>query len=464
MRATVSLRLTLWFVSIFLCGWLLFGAAMWINLYQTLTNERHTTLEHRTDRLQTVLKKTESANSDQQYDVFKEFAHATGNGLAEVFNQDGSRALPSPSASAHAFPWPAPASNCNEKFVEVQTSEQPYWVLLRCFTWHDKNVFVAVAAPATGNNLVLNRFWIGLLASAPVLLCISAGGGYWLSRRALRPVDRITATARLISIRNLSERLSVPNSSDELERLTTTFNAMLERIDSSVSQIKQFTGDASHELRGPLSFVRTVAEVALRNQGTDPESRHAFQEIVDEAAKAAVLLEDMLTLARGDASREGFLLVLFDLRSALTSAYEMATPIAAERSLMLSMNLPTSEVLEVMGDALALRRFFWILLDNALKYTEPSGSIRIQVKRERDTAVVEVTDNGVGISTSDLPHVFDRFFRADPSRGQTEGSGLGLAIAKWIAEMHGATLTISSTLHVGTIVRAVLPLAQSAFH
>lgn len=206
---------------------------------------------------------------------------------------------------AQSFPWPALNADCKERFVQVQSPDQPYWVLVRCFYWKQRTVFITAAAPAAGNNLVLNRFWMGLLASAPVLLFISAAGGYWMSRRALRPVDCITATARQISIRNLSERLAVPDTGDELERLAATFNAMLARIESSVNQIKQFTGDASHELRGPLSFVRTVAEIALRNPQIDADSRQSFQEIVEETAKAAILLEDMLTLARGDANRDG---------------------------------------------------------------------------------------------------------------------------------------------------------------
>jgi heavy metal sensor kinase len=457
MRATVSLRLTLWFVSIFLGGWMLFGAAMWINLYQTLTSERHTTLERRIDRLQAVLQKTSQEDADQQYDDFKDFAHATGNGLAEIFNADGSRVLPSPSALARTFPWPVPQHNGEEQFVQVQTVEQPYWVLVRCFNWREKTVFITVAAPATGNNLVLNRFWIGLLASAPVLLFISAAGGYWLSCRALRPVDRITATARMTSIRNLSERLAVPDTGDELERLASTFNAMLVRIEAAVNQIKQFTGDASHELRGPLSFVRTVAEVALSNPQVDTESRQAFQEIVEETAKAAALLEDMLTLARGDASRDGLPLIRLDLRTVLAAAHELATTVAAERKLILRMTVPKSEALVVMGDASSLRRLFWILLDNALKFTEPSGTIVLDARLEAGSVVVEVRDDGVGIAASDLPHIFDRFFRADPSRGQTEGSGLGLAIAKWIAEMHGATITVASTLQQGTTVRVAFP-------
>jgi heavy metal sensor kinase len=457
-RITISLRLTLWFGSIFLAGWVLFGAAMWFNLKQTLTEERHTTLSRRMDRLEGLLQNTQDENSSDRFQDFKDFAHATGNGLAEIFRADGSRAFPSPSSAAKNFPWPAIRGNRKEQFIEVQTAEQPYWVLVRPYALGSETLYLAGAAPAAGNLLVLDRFWTGLLACAPLLLFISSAGGYWLSHRALRPVDRITATARSISIRNLSERLPSSGSADELARLTETFNAMLTRLEAAVNRIKQFTGDASHELRGPMSFVRTVAEVALRNPNTDAESRQAFHDIVEEASKAAILLEDMLTLARADAERDSAALGPVNISTVIDGACELAAPIAAERGLTLSVSPPPAQPVEVLGDFTGLRRLLWILLDNALKYTEPHGSIQVDLETSATQATVRVRDNGIGISEADLPHIFDRFYRADPSRSQTEGSGLGLAIAKWIADLHHADLSVTSEVSKGTVAQLVFPI------
>src|SRR5580704_3488691 len=280
-RTSISLRLTVWFASIFLLGSLSFGATMWLNLKRTLTEERYSTLARRLERLQDLLNQTRGQDPADRDQEFKDFAHATGNGLSEIFRPDGSRAVPSPSAAAKVFRWPVLPAGSPELFRQIDSGGQPYWVLEQGFTLgHDKLV-LASAAPASGNLLVLNRFWKGLIASVPVLLLISSAGGYWLSRRALRPVDRITETARSISIRNLAERLPATHNGDELDRLADTFNAMLARLDSAFNQIKQFTGDASHELRGPLSFVRTVAEVALRNPKVDESSRKAFEDIVE---------------------------------------------------------------------------------------------------------------------------------------------------------------------------------------
>lgn len=458
-RASISLRLTLWFACFFLLGWVLFGAAMWLNLKHTLTDERHHTLSHRIDRLQDLLYKTQQEPLSDRAQDFNDFAHATGNGLSEIFHADGSHAFPSPSDSARGFPWPAIQQNSGERFVHVSWSDQPYWVVVRSFSLAGETLYLTAAAPEAGNLLVLDRFLSWLLASAPILVLLSSAAGYWLSRRALRPVDRITATAHSISVRNLSERLPAISTGDELERLTETCNAMLARLEAAFNQIKQFTADASHELRGPLSFIRTVAEVALRNQRADSESCAALQEIVDETAKAAALLEDMLTLARADASGADTVLEPQDLAAVLRSACEIARPIAAERSLSFSISFRHTQPLFVLGEFSALRRLLWILLDNALKFTHAPGKIEVALEAAEGQAIIMVRDSGVGIPAEALPHIFDRFYRADPSRSQVEGSGLGLAIAKWIADIHHAHLSVASQLDQGTAVRLVMSLS-----
>jgi len=453
-RSSISRRLTVWFAAIFLAGWVLFGAAMWINLKRTLVNERYLTLSHRIDRLQTLLDGIHGENAGQRLADYQEFARATGGGLAGVFRADGSRALPSPTPAAQQFPWPRIRATRAEQFSFIPS--RSFWVLVRRSSLNGETVYLAAASPQAANQLVLNRFLEGLIASAPILLLISSACGYWLSRRALRPVDRITAAARSISIRNLSGRLPVVRTGDEIERLAETCNEMLARLEAAVNQIKQFTTDASHELRGPLSFVRTVAEVALRNRQADGESRQAFSDIVEETAKATALLEDMLTLARADAGQGSRVLEPLDLADVVEQACEMARPIAEQRQLALSISHPAQKV-SVLGDFTALRRLLWILLDNALKYTLLPGRIDVALSASSGRVTVTVRDSGMGIAPSDLPHIFDRFYRADPSRSQIEGAGLGLSIAKWIADLHRADLTVTSQVSKGSIFRLELP-------
>jgi heavy metal sensor kinase len=456
-RVSISLRLTLWFGSIFFLGWVLFGAAMWLNLKITLTGERYQTLARRMDRLQELLRKSESESLADRSQDFNDFARATGNGLAEVVRADGSKAFPAPTQAAGSFPWPAVRSADAEQFVHIKAADESYWVLIRKASLDGQPVYLLAAAPESGNLLVLNRFWEGLLASAPVLLLISSAGGYWLSRKALKPVDKIAAAARSISIRNLSERLPVANTGDELQRLAETCNAMLSRLESAVKRIEQFTADASHELRGPLSFTRTVAEVGQRNPHADADSRLAFADIVSESVKASALLEDMLTLARADADTCHTALEPVNLAAVVEEACELAQPLARERCLDLSVSMGEDRRVRVLGDSPSLRRLLWILLDNALKYTDAPGRVDVTLSAVSGAATLHVRDSGMGISAADLPHIFERFYRADPSRSQVEGSGLGLAIAKWIAETHHADLSVASEEHQGTVFRIVFP-------
>lgn len=456
-HVSISLRLTMWFGVMFFLGWVLFGTAMWLNLSRTLRGERHQTLARRVDRLQELLLKNESEDEKGRYQDFNDFAHATGNGLAEILRSDGTRAYPSPSVAAAAFPWPSVTEGGPEKFVHVQSAGQTYWALVRPFSINGKPLFLLVAAPESGNLLVLQSFWKGLLASVPIVLFISSAAGYWVSLRALAPVDKITATARSISIRNLSDRLPVTDTGDELQRLAETCNAMLERLESAVNQIKRFTADASHELRGPLSFARTVSEIALRNPEVDARSRKAFEDIVDEATKASVLLEEMLTLARADSATFSGVLGPVDLAGVVNEACESVRPLADARGLSLVVFCSLEEA-TVMGDSSSLRRMIWVLLDNALKYTDSPGRIEVSLDESVSRAILTIRDTGIGIAPKDMPHIFDRFYRADPSRSQVDGTGLGLAIAKWIAEIHHADLSVTSEECYGSAFTVSFPL------
>jgi heavy metal sensor kinase len=449
----------MWFGGVFLAGWVLFGVSMWVNLRQTLTNERHQTLARRLDRLQELLVKDQTATDADRAEDLKDFAHATGNGLAEVYRADGGLAYPAPSAAAKGFPWPGFAEDANV-FQRVQSAGQSYWVMGRSFTSGGSALELMAAAPEAGNLLVMQSFLNGMLGWVPAVLVISCAAGYWVSRRALRPVDRIAATARSISIRNISERVPVSATGDELQRLAETCNAMLERLESSVNQMKRFTADASHELRGPLSFARTVAEVALRRREADGESRRAFVEIVDEMARAADLLDQMLTLARADSAPVSEARKPVALRELVDEVCGAAQSTAWERGLTLTW--PRLEgPATVLGEASALRRLVWILVDNAVKYSRADGRIDV-VLREADGEVrLEVRDDGIGIAAGDLPHVFERFYRADPSRGVVEGTGLGLAIAQWIAETHEAAISVTSEEGVGTCFAVVFAAAAS---
>ncbi len=436
---------------------MLFGAAMWLDLENTVTTGRSLTLEKRVDRLGELLHEIERDSPEDRPTRFREFANATGGGLMEVFRADGTRAFPSPSSAARAFPWPGVAALEGDRFSEVAFSGQRYRVLLRPFSLGSRSLVLCVAGTLEGNRVVLSTFSAGLLWTIPALLVLSALGGYILSRRALKPVDHITAATRLISVSNLSRRLPVPETRDELQRLSETCNEMLARLESAVNEITRFTADASHELRSPLAFMRTVAELALRNRRADATSRRAFEEIVEECGKASRLLEDMLTLARADAGNAHPAFEPVDLAEVVMAVCDKARLLPDAHRHTLTVSLNGSRHAPVWGDYSSLHRLLWILVENAAKYTPAPGSIHVNLAASGEKVAVTVEDNGMGIAATDLPHIFERFYRADPSRSQVEGSGLGLAIAKWIADVHHARLSVESSESRGSVFQLVFP-------
>jgi signal transduction histidine kinase len=233
---------------------------------------------------------------------------------------------------------------------------------------------------------------------------------------------------------------------------------MLARLESAVNEIKRFTGDASHELRNPVSFMRTTAELALRNRQIDAGSRQAFEEIVAECGKASRLLKDMLTLARADAGSARLSFEPVDLGEVVKAVCLKARSLADEHRQTLAVQLVEGRHTTVWGDYASLNRLVWILVDNASKYTAAGGKITVGMEPAGETVAVTVADNGMGVPAAHLPHIFERFYRADPSRSQVEGSGLGLSIALWIAKVHQATLSVDSKEGAGSVFRVLFPL------
>ena len=296
-----------------------------------------------------------------------------------------------------------------------------------------------------------------LLWSTPVVLVLAWLGGYWISRRALAPVDEITREARVIGIQNLSQRLAVPASGDEIQRLSETWNGMLARLEGAVKRLSQFTADASHELRTPIALIRTTAELTLRRERSPETYREALRQVVLESERTARLVEDLLLLARADAGLPSLPLERLELTPLVRDVCQQGQVLAEARQLDISTEIPDEPVYVDANDP-ALRRMLLLLLDNAVKYTPAGGRITLSVDHGPAGATVAVRDTGIGIPETALPHVFERFYRVDESRNRDAGgTGLGLSIAKWIAERHHASLEAESVLGQGSVFRIRFP-------
>jgi heavy metal sensor kinase len=305
----------------------------------------------------------------------------------------------------------------------------------------------------------LDRFRLLLVFAAPLLLMAASVGGYWLSTRALSPVDEISRAAQRISIENLSERLPVSRTGDQLQRLSETLNAMFSRLDGAVRRITQFTADASHELRAPVSLIRTTAEVAVQKRDrTAKEYFDALLEIVEEAERTSQVVDSLMLLARADSGTETLDRAAADACAIVREAAEQGEKLARNHDLGFTLSLPNTRV-PVEADSSALRRALLILIDNAVKYTPRGGLVTVELNTSTGFAIVSVSDTGIGIAREEVPHIFDRFWRADKTRSREEGgAGLGLSIAKWIVETHRGSIDVESEPGKGSTFRVRVPL------
>jgi heavy metal sensor kinase len=343
------------------------------------------------------------------------------------------------------------------------TTQQPNGVPLRVLALPvqagGETYLAQLAYPLDDFYEALDRFRRLLFLSSPLLLLLASAGGYWLSRRALTPVDQISREARSISAQNLSSRLVVPHTRDELQRLSETLNGMLERLEQAFRRITQFTADASHELRTPVALMRTRAELALRRPRSDEEYRETLQQILEDLQRTSFLIENLMLLARADSGAEALQRTRINMVESLDEACLEGRTLAETKQISFLAELPQSP-LWIEGESNSLRRLFLILLDNAVKFTPPQGRITVSLASSDGCAVAEVRDTGIGIAPDDLPHIFERFFRADRARSrETGGAGLGLSIGQWITQAHGGTISASSKPGEGSVFRVRIPLA-----
>ncbi len=268
--------------------------------------------------------------------------------------------------------------------------------------------------------------------------------GRWLAGRALAPLTRVADAAQAISITNLHDRLSVRGTGDELDQVVLAFNQALARVEQSVGEMRQFSAALAHELRTPLAILRGEAELALRPSSRPEDLRQVLAGQIDEFDRLSRLINQILTLARAEGGEIAIVGEPVDLGALASSVAEQIEPVAAARGITLTCD--AGDRIMVRGDAGWLERLLLILLDNAIKFTPAGGRISVTFSCAKGIAQVAVTDTGTGISPDARPHVFERFYRADPARSRQShgGAGLGLALAKWIAERHAATIDVSS--------------------
>src|SRR5579871_3760762 len=365
-RISIGLRLTLWYLVIFALAQALFGVGMWYILRQNLRDIADRTLENTTEDVRRFLEARPGGESlpELQKAVADEYGSETGGDYLQITDSDGNWVYRAPALAQQGVAAVAPALLEKRRGQDVRLGKEPFRLLAEKIDAGGRTYVVQVGTSMDEEAETLQQFRDYLLMFAPLLLLLAGMVGYGLSRRALAPVDALTRTARTITGGTLGHRLAPLHTGDELPRLSDTLNEMLARLEAAFGRVTQFTADASHELRTPVSLIRTEAELALRRSRGEAEYKESLQHILVEAERTTALIEQLLALARADSGRETLHLQQVDLRQTLSGVVDGWQRVAAIRDLKFAAQIADQSAL-VMGDETLLRRLVDILLDNA---------------------------------------------------------------------------------------------------
>jgi len=444
---SIRFRLTAWYGAILAITFAVFAAGLWLamrnSILETVDNDLHSRLSAVSGNL--ARQPDESGESGLAEELQEQAAAGAGGAALRVADANGRWIYSSP----ETLHWPAPARMGAQT---VASAGRRFRVLTERLPQGTAQIGITLGE----FDEALNAFTWSISLMLPLLLMAASLGGYWISGRALKPVDEIARTARRIGADNLSDRLLLLGSGDELDRLSATLNGMFARLETAFSRITQFTADASHELRTPLAIIQTTVEVTLARPRTPEEHERAWRQVLGQTERTSKLIGDLLLLARADAGHADLLFQPVDLAETLRGVCAEMQPLAEASGLQIRIAAPLS--CPANADAQAIQRLLMILLDNAVKYTPRGGKIDVSMRQAGLGAVIEVRDTGTGISREDLPRIFDRFYRTAQDRSRrTGGTGLGLSIAQSLAVRHGGEITVESAPGSGSLFRVTLP-------
>jgi len=453
----IRVRLTLWYFLILALGLLAFAFFTLAVLRHAVHRTVDRQLNEHMQAIQQILREDENRSlAALHHDLNEDVELAPDVTLLEIWAESGQIAYRSPAMNRMQIPG-----------IQSPSLDRPgtrtyrhhrLRVLVRKVPAQGVHYTVMVAIRTQDFAVAAHQVESALWIAIPLLLLLSIAGGYWIAGRAFSTIRSMIAAAEAIHPGDLSTRLEVPQAEDELQRLALTLNRMLARLQSGFERINRFTADASHELRTPIALLRTRTEILLRRPRSMEEYRSAHESNLDELEKTSGLLEKLLLLARADAGAEELHFSEVNLTELVQATAAAAAPLAEIKHIAWSVALPATPV-NIYGDQAAICRLLLVLLDNAVKYTPEGGKVRISLETTEDAVSVEVGDSGVGIPAAVLPHIFDRFYRADTAR-TTDGAGLGLSIGQWIAKQHGGTITVESNPAEGSVFSVKIPASR----
>lgn len=455
-NASIRVRLTSWYSAVL---------ALMLVLYATVTfvAVRHEFYEQFDDELYDDFETAESSlltspDGRTAWRVQRHDDRDADERAMEVWSGNGELMLKS--GSGPALPPILQGTASAAYRPESVTAGGHRWRILTSATMAGgRSIVLRVARSEDRLRMQLWEIVVVLVLGLPLIVAMAGVGGYVLARRALAPIDHLSAEARRITADRLHERLSVPNQHDEIGRLAGVINETFGRLEASFDQLRRFTADASHELRTPLAVIRGTGELALSEARTPAELKDAMGSVLEEVDRLTNLVDTLLRLANGDAGTVRLSPEALDLGELARDAAASLAILAEDRGQRVTVEAPGGVL--VTADRLVLREAVTNVIDNAIKYSPRDASVTIRVAREEDHAVLTVADEGPGVPVELRERIFDRFFRLDDARSRDRGgTGLGLAIAKWAVEVNGGRIAVADAPTRGSLFRITIPAIQ----
>jgi heavy metal sensor kinase len=452
MHLSIRWRLTLWYVLALAIVLIAFSALV----YGLLANALNWRIDH---ILLTEFQEAQEHASGDLMDWIRE-TYEHEKVTCVIFDGAGRVLFKTPALSPAGESLASGLRAGPNQAGEVSSSElghQRY--LVHAINSGEKRLTAVLFAPLAEADASLEKLLSVLWIAIPGSLLAAGALGYLMARKALRPMVQLNDLTETITADRLDRRLPPPKVRDEVGQLTTTINGMIARLERSFAEIRRFTADASHELRTPLTVIHAEAEVALRQPLSTGEYQQLLGSILEECDRLARLTDQLLFLSREDARQTDWPSSAVGVTALLADVTETMRPLAEAKSLNLQHTF--RDHAKVRGDESRLRQVFYNLLDNAIKYTRAGGTITVESAAEDHHVTINVRDTGIGIPATELPHVFDRFYRVDKARNREQGgTGLGLSIARSIVETHGGSIELTSDLGQGTTCTVRLPELQ----
>ena len=465
---SISFRLVAWYAGLLAIIFVLLGGLMYLNLRRFLENDlRHSEAQRARRIADVILVRVQQTGEAGIADEIKDwFQPEVNNRFIRVTRADGTLVYLSGPPRDNVFdpaeiPIYSPSSQTEfSRKLKLANGRHVLLAGLNFKSAGNPTYLVEFGELLDPIETMLNHLFLQLALGLPLAVLIVATGGYWLVRRALTPVEHITGAAEKITQLNLSDRLPVTRTGDELERLSVSLNRMIARLDDAFANSKRFVADASHDLRTPLTILRGELESLVDDPQLNAEMRERLADLLEEVIHLSKIVEQMFTLTQLDSGAATAEWTRFDLAELVRTTTDQLSLLAEDKKI--SMSCAAETPLFVQGDRSRIKQVLVNLLDNAIKYTPEKGMVQVRVQTGNGHAELEVEDSGIGIPRKDLPHVFDRFYRVDQARSADSASaGLGLSIVKAICAAHGADVEAVSVPTVGSRFTVKLPLPKN---